>query len=592
MSDRPYQFEKNRYYYGKMLTSSDFQAEQRYNDGKRMFLNQMILGRGILCGLRVSIMDERTLLIGSGAAVDGTGREIVVPGDTVKKLSAFKGYDTLTGRKAFLYLRYKEETAQPVCVVNRKADQEEYEDNRVRETYEFFLADSPEETEREPEEDFFAEAQLLNGPDYTVSIKIPAAVCTGRRVKLSLVAGKLSDRESALSVSVMLRLPAFLTVDGKQELLIRQEDIILESGETKRYDYWLYAGDVEFEDTLILWDREESLITVDGEKAECEQEAELAVRLIKDTPEELARWRAAQRGPGEKDYRNEETAVQLAEVTIADETHDHLLEKVKESGIKRYISVLRSEDIREEYLSYYSGYGGCVPGAVPVNPPVLKKEEDTPSGDGQTSLIRGGTLEIPLDLKMRKGKICYSEEIVHGLGPGNVYIDVGILNASDGVGRRSRGDTVVYGDAELFAGKSGLEVCAQTAVKVFEEKGSFQVAARLTGEQKTIVLLLRWTAVKIPERPEMKGEGGSMQIVPEVSYARLFPGEKFYFPVRFEHMTRCGLGYEIMDPGGGDIDPDGVYTAPARPGVYEIRIFCKDNEEVCTYVYAVVGGER
>ena len=33
---------------------------------------------------------------------------------------------------------------------------------------------------------------------------------------------------------------------------------------------------------------------------------------------------------------------------------------------------------------------------------------------------------------------------------------------------------------------------------------------------------------------------------------------------------------------------DGVYTAPAREGVYEIHIACTDDPLISTYAYAVV----
>ena len=38
------------------------------------------------------------------------------------------------------------------------------------------------------------------------------------------------------------------------------------------------------------------------------------------------------------------------------------------------------------------------------------------------------------------------------------------------------------------------------------------------------------------------------------------------------------------------IDEDGVYTAPLRRGVYEIRIYCEEQSDICAYTYAVVGG--
>ena len=64
--------------------------------------------------------------------------------------------------------------------------------------------------------------------------------------------------------------------------------------------------------------------------------------------------------------------------------------------------------------------------------------------------------------------------------------------------------------------------------------------------------------------------------------------ESCYFNVRFRNMEPCGLTYELTDRDSGEITPDGVYTAPAREGVYEIRISCADMPLISTYAYAVV----
>ena len=71
-------FNRNRYYKGKMLTSLDFEAEQLYMNNKRRFINQMLGGSGIVCGLNVISLDDLSIMIESGVAVDDAGREIVV----------------------------------------------------------------------------------------------------------------------------------------------------------------------------------------------------------------------------------------------------------------------------------------------------------------------------------------------------------------------------------------------------------------------------------------------------------------------------------------------------------------------------------
>lgn len=43
-------FEKNKYFYGKLMTVRDFEAEQQYFDGKRYLINKLLLGAGIVRG--------------------------------------------------------------------------------------------------------------------------------------------------------------------------------------------------------------------------------------------------------------------------------------------------------------------------------------------------------------------------------------------------------------------------------------------------------------------------------------------------------------------------------------------------------------
>ena len=56
-------FERNRYYAGKMLSSADFGAEQAYFNNKRRFLNNMLFGSGIVCGLSVYNLDDLSIFL-------------------------------------------------------------------------------------------------------------------------------------------------------------------------------------------------------------------------------------------------------------------------------------------------------------------------------------------------------------------------------------------------------------------------------------------------------------------------------------------------------------------------------------------------
>src|SRR4051794_16261182 len=75
------QFQRNRYFYDKLLTVEDFNTEQRYLNEKRHLINKNILGSGICCGLEVDslIKQDQTwqAKISRGLAIDCCGREIV-----------------------------------------------------------------------------------------------------------------------------------------------------------------------------------------------------------------------------------------------------------------------------------------------------------------------------------------------------------------------------------------------------------------------------------------------------------------------------------------------------------------------------------
>lgn len=75
--------ERNRYFYGKLLDDRHLTLEQCYSLKKRWMLNRLTLGAGVLCGLRVIAGADGTVAVTAGVAIDGVGREIVVPANVV-----------------------------------------------------------------------------------------------------------------------------------------------------------------------------------------------------------------------------------------------------------------------------------------------------------------------------------------------------------------------------------------------------------------------------------------------------------------------------------------------------------------------------
>lgn len=596
-------FEKNRYYPGKMLTTPDFKAEQQYAADKRRFLNQMVLGSGILCGLNVLDLDGLSILVESGAAIDPLGREIVVGSSAVRQISAIQGYREDV-RTLSLCLAYRERQTQSVYVVNRREGQPEYEDNRIEEGWELILADAGQmESGYEPDSEFFVETELMSDRDWRITARMPATVCRGWRVRISLEAEKLSDRKKELGFSYSLQMPAFTVGDGSHCLDIREDGIELKKGERRSFDYWVYAQEDCEDESAVLFRPEKG------------RETELKIFVSAEEPEELIRRALAHSSLEIRESGSGVPYVRLADLCMRKTKTAYVVDHIEEDKVRSYVAVPADERSRAWYRSFFmeSGRTGAFPGAFLGGGAASGGTDgaaDTESLDDRTDMeaapernaatalvdsdrmeISGGTLEIPLPEKVRRGAVCVSEEICHGLGPGKVWVSVGLDRRKDGVNPKGSSESTIYGDTELFKELEKDMTQIKTAVRVWEERGSFQAAVKLMGEQNTVLLPLSWIAVRIPYangRAPLAKKDETAEIVPESVTIHLRPREKYYISVKFRGMQACPLRYELTEEKSGRITEDGIYTAPMKSGVYEIKISCEDRSDIAAYVYAVV----
>jgi hypothetical protein len=72
--------ERNQYFYGKLLDVPHLRLEQEYLNSKRWLMNLLLYGRGVVSGLAVVLSAQANrLVIQPGVAIDGWGREVIVP---------------------------------------------------------------------------------------------------------------------------------------------------------------------------------------------------------------------------------------------------------------------------------------------------------------------------------------------------------------------------------------------------------------------------------------------------------------------------------------------------------------------------------
>ena len=160
----PY-FERNNFFYGKLMTVRDFFAEQCYFNEKRRLINKATIGSGVVCGLEVVKIDNDTTKVKvlPGMAIDNCGREIVVCEPQVIELKpgtdpcreqghreqGHQGKDNhrYGEDKVQAYLvciEYRECKTEPLPLPPISCDQKEQcEFNRIRDSFKIRVIDLP-----------------------------------------------------------------------------------------------------------------------------------------------------------------------------------------------------------------------------------------------------------------------------------------------------------------------------------------------------------------------------------------------------------------------------------------------------------------
>ncbi|MCI0557466.1 MAG: hypothetical protein MN733_03145, partial [Nitrososphaera sp.] len=151
-----HQFERNRYFYGKLMTVRDFQTEQQYVRGHRYLHNQSLHGWGIVCGLTVEPKlgtgNETKVVVKPGIALDCCGHEMVLDKDQEVNLSVFQtkiGTVGATGKAVYLCIQYDDCDREPVpALANVSTCEEVCEYNRIQEKVAFDVLTELPEPER------------------------------------------------------------------------------------------------------------------------------------------------------------------------------------------------------------------------------------------------------------------------------------------------------------------------------------------------------------------------------------------------------------------------------------------------------------
>ena len=579
--------ERNRYFYGKLLTVRDFEAEQNYMGAKRRLLNRVVSGAGVVCGLGVTRSDDTTLLVGSGMALDYLGREIVLEEPLVRRLEMMEGYETLKGKKdAYLCLRYNETEIEPVNAVGSDTGAvSQY--NMIREGYQLYLTADP------PEYRGLLEALgrenvrvLYVTEDLTLVFFVDGAACAGNEFTAGILVVK-SDKTPPVRFTLEGESGVVESEDGRIRLSFR------ESPEEKRtvYETFFHLKAHSLSDVVmpLFPNGAELTIEMGGHtyKNILEIEAQLtlcadriAYQALRDRRDDLAGH-----------LRGQELPLYLARVGLIEAAERIFLGSVtnlpfeqrlcrntaEQAGTANQMEVTTSV----ESLEYWQKPDVRATWRQDSN--ALHLAFGIPTPELYDYVTSHGTVDITMTGGIKVNHRYYSEEIPHGLGPGNVQVHLAVEFGEEEQAH-------LFGNSEVFRSKNSSvsPPWVETAAVVYPTRGTMRIGVWLHDNVDGNRVRVHYYAQK-PERDTrrlLENRQVSMRILPEV--IRLSKREQLRFRAIVQGSEDKEVTWAVKEQGGGAIDRNGIYQAPELPGTYEIVATAGADSAVTASAFVIV----
>ncbi len=536
---RYYPFERNRYFYGKLLTVRDFESEQKYFNDKRRMMNRLLHGSGVLTGLQVVAVDEKSVSVEMGAAIDALGREIVVPSPMTMKLSMMDGFsNNQYAKNVYLCIAYDEKEKEPVhAVANSSVRSDEINDyNRVLESYRLFIReDAPDP----------ASLPLATLSDQTIVLYQDKQVRVLQTTPRYVNPGQLFEMTLRFEKTLKAgRLSFQYELDARRVEAINGTTIVFQEPQD--------AQESEYEMKVLL--RADSTAAVkasvgvkagtgalklDDRQLELQAQSIGEISIVTEAVKERLMSDFVKQSLEASLEAPSEPCIYLAKICLIQVGPTYVIESVDQVPFGEYVyntSVMyrlgQASQYREETSGQFvtkSKVKTLAPGQMPelnvnYNPLISELSFDLgiPAGGGSgIAGIVSGYVDIPIEpfTKIavspfgRAMKSFYSGEIVHGLGEGNVLIITSLEERSGDSFSDilASGDRVYGGASEVFKGSEFEPDAPEVKIGTiaYPQKGTFRIGVKVqqSGEQGNV--RVRWWAYSAEMAGVAQGSGGS-----------------------------------------------------------------------------------
>lgn len=587
-------FERNHYYYGKLLTVEDFELEQRYMNNKRRLMNRFYHGMGVVFGMNVVEVDDRTICVKPGYALDSTGRELLLTDGVTKKLSHIDGFESFRETEqsyAYLCAEYDEEKSEVVYNAageDRLSGGNEY--NKCLETCRLFIScHEPVDPGSLSQASVYENKTVIYaGNGIRICHILPKFVEAGEEFELAVEIENMGQQQSfAFSYELELQ---YLKYQNSPRLKIDFNEKLMDKAHKYRKTYRLKAQDAT---------EAQAFLKVSGDSIKIVVRNQVSTDVAKGRTEIFVTCGNASLRAAAHFYETEMESVSgipgiqgiyLAKIyLVMEEKHSreeetYVIQHIDPMPFEQYMWSTRMNVLQHQFLAQE---------VIRLKAKLAQADVKMPGGEPKTSgqhrnLSYGS---CRLEIGKQKGKVYLTGEIPHGLGIGEVNIRLGIgkmeerHSTEEGHSMEkeySMEKEVVWGSHKVF---QDMDPKLELAAKVYRDKGTFIIGARLLEVSKCGQCTIYWRAEKNPEAA--LEDNNEKAIVIKPNFLNVNVRETVYIEAECRNMNDKRLKWTV-EKYGGIIDKNGMYTAPDREGIYEITVSSFVYPGVNASVYAVV----
>lgn len=267
-----------------------------------------------------------------------------------------------------------------------------------------------------------------------------------------------------------------------------------------------------------------------------------------------------------------EQPIYLARLKVIRAGDTYVIEEVENMPYKQYVwnNVLTAtmEAMRFEQM-LPAPYSDCTP---------MNSIQERQEVVCQNAQIHTGSIVIDLGIGGVFGQRFCSEEIIHGLGIGEVFISLGV---SQEVQSRKQG---IFGNPGVFEDTGCPKV--ELAAKADMERGSFIIGIKCLEQIDAKRLKVYWMAVKDNAVQQKEEKYRHLVIQPDIVNLQI--RESHYFEARIDNEVQKHINWSVKEPEGGTVDSNGYYTAPNQSGVYEVIAKSMEDEGFTATAFVIV----